>query len=64
MLAGKKLLCHCKLEDAYHGDVLIKGFIQLHPRAYVVGVTVEPPSEAAALAAARAREDCEPDMDT
>ena len=63
-LAGKRLLCHCKLGDACHGDVLIECFIQLHPRAYVVGVTAEPPSEAVALAAARAREECEPDTDT
>ena len=63
-LTGKRLLCHCKLGDACHGDVLIECFIQLHPRAYVVGVTAEPPSEAVALAAARAREECAPDTDT
>ena len=33
-LYGSRLVCHCKANEACHGDLLVEEFRKLHPHAY------------------------------
>ena len=33
-LSGRRLICHCRLHEKCHGDVLIQEFSNSYPQAY------------------------------
>ena len=55
-LSAKRLVCHCRAEEACHGDVLVDAFKALFPAAYRLGDASATPSAQAMAAAAEACE--------
>ena len=57
-LTGKRLLCHCRMNQSCHGDNLIQLYLQVCPNAYDRRVTVRAPTSAELNALAEARNEC------
>ena len=57
-LTGKRLLCHCRMNQSCHGDNLIQLYLRVYPDAYDRRVTDRVPTSAELNALAEARNEC------